>query len=171
VVDETRRQQPVEPRPPAVIKVAGREDVETSRTSPRMRFDLLQVAAWLVGLYLIVGGLIAIARAGFGEMTLFEPVVDVGGQGLTPLYAVLWLVVGVLLLVAGTGVVNETALRVGGVLFGIAGAVFLVEPGAFTDYLGVTAASGTMLLVVGTLLVGTSFVPPLSIARPGVPQR
>lgn len=75
-----------------------------------MRFDVLQIGAWTVGLYLIVAGLVAVARAGFDDLGLFESVVEVGDQTATPLYALLW------------------------------------------------------------LLIAASFVPPLSIARPGVSQ-
>jgi hypothetical protein len=155
-------------RPP-LIAVAGRDDAGGgSRTAPRMRFDVLQIAAWVVGLYLIVGGLVAVARAGFDDLALFEPVVEVGDQTLTPVHALLWLIIGAIVLSAGSGVADERRLRLGGVVLGIVGAVFLIEPDAFTDYLGVTEESGTMLLAVAALLVAASFVPPLSIARPGM---
>lgn len=151
-----------------LIRVGDRDGGDGSRTSPRMRFDILQISAWLVGLYLIVGGLVAVARSGFDDLALFEPVVDVGNQTATPLYALLWLVIGAALLVAATGSVAEQRLRIGGVLFAIAGLVFLIEPDAFTEYLGVTSDSGTVLLAIGALLAASSFVPPLSVPRPGI---
>jgi hypothetical protein len=155
-------------RPP-LITVAGRDGAGGgSRTAPRMRFDVLQIAAWVVGLYLIVGGLVALARAGFDDLAPFEPLVEVGDQTLTPIHALLWLIIGAIVLSAGSGVADERRLRLGGVVLGIVGAVFLIEPDAFSDYLGVTAESGTMLLAVAALLVAASFVPPLSIARPGM---
>jgi hypothetical protein len=159
---------PTTERPPRVVQVAGRAAGDVSRTSPRMRFDLLQLAAWTVGLGLVVAGLVALARAGFDDLGLFEPVVEVGGQAATPLYAVLWLVGGAVVLAAGTGAVNERRLRLAGVVSGVVGAVFLLEPTAFTDHLGVSTDSGTPLLAVGALLAATSFVPPLWIARPGI---
>lgn len=154
-----------------LIRVGDRDGGDGSRTSPRMRFDILQLSAWVVGLYLIVAGLVAVARAGFEDLDLFEPVVDVGNQSATPLYALLWLIVGAVVLAAGTGIVAERRLRIGGVLFAIAGLVFLIEPDAFTEYLGVTADSGSMLLAIGALLAAASFVPPLSVPRPGIPER
>lgn len=186
MVDETRQQEPVRAdvtpararaqaqaaatpsgRTP-MVEIAGREPSDTSRTSPRMRFDVLQIGAWASGLYLVVAGLVAVARAGLEDLELFAPVVTVGNQQLTPLYAGLFLVLGIAVLKAGTGSVNERGLRVGGVLFAIAGAVLLIEPEAFSEYLGVTDESGVLLLAIGALLAAASFVPPLSIARPGV---
>lgn len=152
----------------ALIRVADRSEGDGSRTSPRMRFDLLQIAAWLVGLALIVGGLVALARAGFDELALFEPVVEVGGQVATPLYALLWLLLGAVLLAAATGTVAEQRLRIIGVVLAVVGIVFLIEPDAFTDYLGLDDSSGSELLVAGVVLVAASFVPPLSIRRPGI---
>jgi hypothetical protein len=151
-----------------LIRVGDRSGGDGSRTSPRMRFDILQIGAWLVGLYLIVAGLVAVARAGFDDLDLFEPVVQVGDQSATPLYALLWLIIGAVVLAAGTGVVAERRLRIAGVLFAIVGLVFVIEPDAFTEYLGVTSDSGTMLLAIGALLAAASFVPPLSVPRPGI---
>jgi hypothetical protein len=158
------------PRRTQLIRVVGREGLETSRTSPRMRFDLLQLAAWAIGLYLVVAGLVALARAGFDDLGLTEPVVQVGGQSATPLLALLWLLLGVVLLAAGTGEVGERKLRIGGVLLGILGAVWMIEPGAFTPYLGIDRESGAALLGMGVALTATSYIPPLSIARPGLSQ-
>ena len=142
-----------------------------SRTSPRMRFDALQIVAWVLGLYFLISGLVAIARAGFDEIGLFEPAVEVGGLPMTPLLALLQLIIGLALLSAATGVVHERGLRIGGVLLGVVGAVWLIEPVAFEPYLGVVRDSGATWLTMAVVLVGISFVPPLSIARPGVTQR
>jgi hypothetical protein len=151
-----------------LIRVGDRSEGDVSRTSPRMRFDLLQIAAWAIGLALIVGGLVAVARAGFDDLGLFEPVVDVGGQPATPLLALLWLLIGAVLLAAATGSVAEQRLRIAGVVFAIVGLVFMIEPDAFAEYLGVDASSGSAMLVAGAVLIAASFVPPLSIRRPGI---
>lgn len=141
-----------------------------SRTSPRMRLDMLQIAAWVLGLYFLVAGLVALARAGFEDIELFAPVVEVGGLPATPLLAVLQLLIGLSLLGAGTGAVHERGLRIGGALLGVVGAVWLIEPAAFQPYLGVVRDTGAAWLSMAVVLVGTSFIPPLSIARPGVSQ-
>jgi hypothetical protein len=150
-----------------LIRVGDR-GTDTSRSSPRMRFDLLQIAAWVIGLALIVGGLVAIARTGFDDLGLFEPLVEVNGQPATPLYALLWLLIGAALLASATGSVNEQRLRIVGVLFVVVGLVFLIEPDAFEEFLGVTTESGRPMVLAGALLIATSFVPPLSIRRPGI---
>lgn len=169
---ETRRVpaawEPAPRRAPLIQVDATRNLQDGSRTSPRMRVDLLQIVGWILGLYFLVASLVALARAGFEDMALFDPTVEVGGFPLTPLLALLYLVVGVGLLAASTGVVKERGLRIGGVLLGVVGAVWLIEPDPFTEYLGVVRDSGAMLLTLAVLLLAASFVPPLSVARPGV---
>lgn len=172
-MDDTRRSNPFGGPPPRdpLVRVATREPAGRSRTSPRMRFDLLQLAAWVAGLFLVVCGLVGIARGGFEELTLFEPVIEVAGLPATPLLSLLLLLVGIVLLAAATGEVDERSLRIGGAMIAVVGAVWLVEPGAFSPYLGVERANGSAAVGLGVLLVATSFVPPLSIRRPGVSPR
>jgi hypothetical protein len=156
------------PPPQPWVRVASREPADHSRTSPRMRLDLLQLAAWGAGLYLIVSGIVGLARAGFDELDLFDPVVEVAGLPTRPLLSLLLMLTGIVLLAAATGEVDERSLRVGGVVIAVVGAVWLIEPGAFEPYLGVVRANGTAALVVGIVVVAASFVPPLSVRRPGV---
>ncbi|MEX1165220.1 MAG: hypothetical protein WEB03_16735 [Nitriliruptor sp.] len=151
-----------------LIRVGDRGGGDGSRTSPRMRFDVLQIAAWVVGLVLIVAGLVALARTGFEDLGLFEPVVQIGTEAATPLYAAIWLLLGLVIVAAGTGVVAERRLRILGALFAIVGLVLLIEPDGFSEYLGAGSDSGTVPLAFGVLLVAASFVPPLSIKRPGI---
>jgi hypothetical protein len=150
------------------IRFGERAAADTSRTSPRMRFDVLQLAACGVGLGLVVAGLVAVARTGFRDLGLFTPVVEVGGRSATPLAAGLWLLLGLHLLAAGSGTVAEQRLRLTGLVLGVLGVVFLVEPAAFVEPLAIEEGSGTALLAGGALLVTASFVPPVSLPRPGV---
>lgn len=162
--------EPSETRRAPLVQVdATRNLQQGGRTTPRMRLDALQLVAWAVGLYQLVAGLVAVARAGF-DLGPYEPVVVVGGLPTSPLLALVQVVIGVALLAAATGAVHERGLRVGGVLLGVVGAVWLIEPGAFATYLGVDRDSGAAWLTMGVLLAGASFVPPLSVARPGVRQ-
>lgn len=153
---------------PRLIRVDTRGPGEYGRRSPRMRFDLLQVVAWLVGLWTIVTGVIAFARAGFDDLAVFTPVVEVADASLTPLLAALLVLLGVLLLVLATGEVDDRTLRIIGVICAIAGVVWLIEAAAFQPYLATEAEHGMRALLVGGALVAASFVPPLSIRRPGV---
>jgi hypothetical protein len=158
-------------RAPLIQVDAARNLHDGGRTAPRMRVDLLQIVGWILGLYFLVAGLVALARAGFEDMALFDPTVEVGGLPLTPLLALLYLVMGVALLASSTGTVKERGLRIGAVLLGVVGAVWLIEPEPFTEYLGVVRDSGAMLLTLAVLLAAASFVPPLSVARPGMRER
>ena len=150
------------------VWVATRDPEPRGRTSPYVRFDVLQIVAWAIGLTLVVLGLVAVARAGFANLGLFDPVVEVASLPMTPLLALLWLLVGVLLLAAATGEVDERGLRITGVVLAVIGIVWAIEPGAFEPFLGISNRSGTTLLVKGAALAGASFVPPLAARRPGM---
>jgi hypothetical protein len=135
-----------------------------------MRLDPLQLVAWVVGLHLVVSGLVVLARSGFTEISLLEPVVEVAGLSATPLLGWLLVTIGAGSLTLATGEVDERSLRIGGVLLGITGTVWLIEPDAFVPYLGITAANGTAALAVGLAYAMASFIPPLAIRRPGVSE-
>lgn len=162
------RADPAAPREP-VVRIADRREMHYHRAAPRMRLDPLQLVAWAAGLLLVIGGLIALARMGFENLALTEPVVEVADLAATPLLALILVLTGALLLTLSTGEVDERGLRLAGVLLGIVGVVWLVEPGAFRPYLGITARNGAAALVLGGVLAVTSFLPPLSIRRPGAP--
>jgi hypothetical protein len=135
-----------------------------------MRLDPLQLVAWAVGLLLVVSGLVVLARSGFTEISLLEPVVEVAGLSATPLLGWLLVAIGAGSLTLATGEVDERSLRIGGVLLGITGTVWLIEPDAFVPYLGITATNGTAALAIGLAYAMVSFIPPLAIRRPGVSE-
>lgn len=135
-----------------------------------MRLDPLQLVAWAAGLHLVVSGLVVLARSGFAEPSLFSPVVEVAGLGATPLLGGLLIAVGAGSLTVATGEVDERGLRIGGVLLGVVGVVWLIEPDAFAPYLGIDAANGAAAVLIGAVYALASFVPPLAIRRPGVPK-
>jgi hypothetical protein len=135
-----------------------------------MRLDPLQLVAWVVGLLLVVSGLVVLARSGFTEISLLEPVVEVAGLSATPLLGWLLVAIGAGSLTLATGEVDERSLRIGGVLLGITGTVWWIEPDAFVPYLGITATNGTAALAIGLAYAMVSFIPPLAIRRPGVSE-
>ena len=137
------------------------------RSSPGMRFDALQLAAWATGLTLVVAGLVALARAGFGDLTFVEPVIRVGGLPTTPFLALLLVLAGTGILTLATGVVDDRSLRIVGVVLGVIGVVWLIEPAAFTPYFGIGEENGAAALLIAVGLVLASFIPPLAIRRPG----
>lgn len=166
-MDETRRIGRTPPPPGPRVRVATRAEAAGDRSSPWMRFDLLQIVAWAIGLFLVVAGLVALARSGFDNLSLLDPVVEVTGLPATPMLALMLVLIGTAVLTLATGVVDDRSLRVSGVIFGVVGAVWLIEPGAFEPYLGIRAENGSAALFVGFVLTGASFVPPLLVRRPG----
>jgi len=156
------------PREP-FVRIADRREGTYHRAAPRMRLDPLQLVAWAAGLLLVISGLIALARMGFENLALTDPVVEVADLPATPLLALILVLTGALFLTLATGEVDERALRLAGVLLGIVGVVWLVEPSAFRPYLGITARNGGAALMLGVVLAVSSFLPPLSIRRPGAP--
>lgn len=152
-----------------LLRVSGRHDVTgpNRRTAPQMRFDLLQVIAWCSGLTQVVIGLVALARAGFDQISLRDPVVEVVGLASTPLLALLMLSFGIVLLAAATGEVDDRVLRLLGVALGVVGTVWFIEPDAFQPLLGIERANGGAALTVAVVIVLSSFVPPLALRRPG----
>lgn len=149
------------------IRVDDRPGVMPERTAPRMRFDVLQLVGWAVGVWLLVVGLVALARTGLTEIEFTSPVVEVMGLTATPLLAGLLLVVGLMVLLLSTGTVEDRSLRLLGATIAIIGAVWLIEPAAFAPLLATERAHGTWTIATGVALSAASFVPPLSVRRPG----
>ncbi len=166
-MDDTHRFGPVGGPDTRKIRVATRSEAVGDRSSPWMRLDALQLVAWAAGLILVIAGLIALARAGFDELTLIEPVVEVGGLPATPFFALLLVLTGTAILTLATGVVDDRSLRVTGVVLGVLGVVWIIEPGAFSPYLGIGSENGGAALLLGATLVLASFIPPLAVRRPG----
>jgi hypothetical protein len=135
-----------------------------------MRLDPLQLVAWAAGLQLVVSGLVVLARSGLDEPSMFRPVVEVAGLSATPLLGGVLVAIGAGSLTAATGEVDERVLRLGGVLLAIVGAVWMIEPDAFTLYLGITQANGLAAIAIGAAYTMISFVPPLAVRRPGVAE-
>lgn len=134
--------------------------------------DVLQVAAALAAVYLLVVGIVAFARAGFLSAGLTEPVVTVGVVNATPVFAVVIVLVGLVLLWAAVGVeIDDIAVRIVAGLTLVLGIVLLIEPGAFQGTLGTEASDGLHYLLLGAVLLVLTFVPPVAIggSRPAPP--
>jgi hypothetical protein len=107
-----------------------------------------------VGIVLLVIGIVALARAGLGDLT--SPAVAVGPFVRTPLMGLIELALGVIALAtaADRDVRGASALAV---VTGVAGIVWLIESAAFAGVLGITAATGWLyLLIAVALLVGVA---------------
>lgn len=108
----------------------------------------------LVGITLLVLGIVALARAGLGSLT--EPEVTVGPFLRTPLFALIeiGLGLGAMAVAAGRDLRGAATLAV---VTGVAGVVWLIEPGAFAGALGVGIATAWLYVSIGlALLVGVA---------------
>lgn len=132
--------------------------------------DLVSWVGWLVGGWLIVVALVALARAGFDDFDLFEPVVAVGPFHLTRLFALITLALGAITWGGTAGTTDDLGLRVLGAIMLVAGIVWTIEPGGFNRWLGTESVDGTHYAIIGIVLVAFSMIPPIRVGRrPGPP--
>lgn len=107
-----------------------------------------------VGIMLLVIALVAIARAGLGDIT--SPTVAVGPFTRTALFGLIELGLGAVFLATAA----EREIRgasVMAVVTGVPGLVWLIEPTAFAEVLGTSMATGWLYLGIAVaLLVGVA---------------
>ena len=126
-------------------------------------WTLSGVLALLGGLVFGVMGLVGLARAGF-DMPLTSPVVTVGWLDQTAILAFGHVLLGLALAAVGAAAGRDRSgvLFVSGALV-VVGLVFLIEPGAFADFLGATEAHGLTYALTGAgLLIAGIFAPTVS---------
>ena len=112
------------------------------------------MASGAVGIVLLVIGIVAVARAGLGDLT--DPAVTVGPFTRTPLFGLIEIALGAVAMAtaADRDVRSASTLAV---ITGVAGIVWLIEPNAFAGLLGMTGATGVLyVLVAVALLVGVA---------------
>ena len=114
---------------------------------------------------MIVVGLVALARAGFDDFDLFDPVASVGPYHLTRLFALITLVLGMVVWAGTAGTPDDLGLRVLGALLLVAGIVWVIEPGGFNQWLGTEVADGVHYAVLGAALIVFSLIPPFRVGR------
>lgn len=136
------------------------------------RFDPLQVVAVLAAVYLLVIGIVAIARAGFFTEGVTSPVVEVGAISATPILGLGLTLVGLVLLWSAGGLeIDDVSIRVVSGLVLVLGIVLLIEPNAFRSVLGTDRGDGWHHLLVGGIVMVVSFLPPLEpTAAPAPPD-
>ena len=103
-----------------------------------------------VGILLLVIGLVAIARAGLGDIT--SPAVAVGPFTRTALFGLIELGLGAVFLATAA----EREIRgasVMAVVTGVPGLVWLIEPTAFAEVLGMSMATGWLYLAISVALL------------------
>ena len=155
-----------EPNSPRASASARRTEWKAVPVDDRPLLDLLGWVGWLVGGEMIVVALVALARAGFEDFALFEPVVAVGPFHLTRLFALITLVLGIVVWAGTAGVPDDLGLRIVGALLLVIGIVWVIEPGGFEQWLGTRALDGVHYAVIGAVLVVFSLIPPFRVGRP-----
>lgn len=148
------------------ITSTSRTEWRSVPVDDRPSIDLLAWAGWLIGGELIVVALVALARAGFNDFRLFEPVVSVGPFRLTRLFALITLVVGGIIWAGVAGTPDDLGLRVLGAIMLVVGIVWIIEPGGFTQWLGTESTDGVHWSIIGAVLVALSLVQPFRLGRP-----
>lgn len=154
--DTTERQQPVRSR---------RTEWRAVPVDQRPVVDALGWVGWLLGGELIVVGLVALARAGFDDFALFEPIAAVGPYHLTRLFALITIVLGLVVWGGTAGKPDDLGLRVVGAVMLVAGIVWVIEPDGFRQWLGTERADGVHYAVVGIALIAFSLIPPFRVGR------
>lgn len=135
----------------------------TTRTTGAVpRLDVLQVATVLVAVYLLVLGIVAVARAGFFTQGVTSPVVEVGPLQATPVLGLLLILAGLVLLWAASGVeIDDVSIRVISGIVLVLGIVLVIEPGAFEAVLGSERNDGWHHILIGGVLLVLTFLPPI----------
>jgi uncharacterized membrane protein len=125
---------------------------EGSGTVYRSEHVAFMIAASVLGGVLLVIGIVALARTGVPAEALTEATAAVGPFTRTPLMAIIEIALGLIIVVASAAGEKGSLLGVGVVslVFGI---VWLIEPGAFGELLGVGRSSAALYLLVGLVVV------------------
>jgi hypothetical protein len=120
----------------------------------------LQLVAAVLGGFLIVLGVLAINAAGFESWT--DPNVVVWGFRHTPMMAAIEIVLGLAILSATTSPFAARTTLIGlGALMAVFGAVVILEPSVFADWLGVNRQMGVFYVAAGCGGISLSSLVPI----------
>lgn len=145
--------------------------IVTRETGRPPRFDPLQVVAVVAAVYLLVLGIVAVARGGFFTEGVTTPVVEVGAITATPVLGLGLILVGLVLLWSAGGLeIDDVSIRVVSGLVLVLGIVLLIEPTAFRSVLGTDRGDGWHHLLVGGIVMVVSFLPPLEPPPPSASE-
>jgi hypothetical protein len=123
------------------------------------RFDIgvIQIAAGVMGVLLLVIGLVTLARTGIPTESFTEPTTTVGPFGRTPLMGLIEVLLGVLVIGAAATADKGSVTAIGliALVFGI---VWMIEPGAFGELLGIGRDSAILYLLIGAVALATGLI-------------
>jgi len=134
----------------------GHHATATESTLLREGFSASQIFAVAFGVFSIVIGAVGLARGGVDSMT--SPRVELMGLSMTPMLALIHLVVGIMALAGGA---SRSASRTMNTFLGAAllalGIIALIQP---IRELGWTGANGVAYLITGALAIALAAMTP-----------
>lgn len=117
--------------------------------------DVAAVVGSLLGVVILVIGVVTVARTGIPSQDLTAASTAVGPFSRTTLMGIIEVILGLLLIAAGS---TGNGLRGLGLVFSVFGLVWIIEPGAFQGALGITRATGWLYLLVGLACIAAGLV-------------
>ena len=125
----------------------------------REPFGIGQVLALAMGIFFIVIGAVGLARAGLERLT--APDVEVAGLSMTPLLAMLHLLVGLIALAGAAGrAASRSALMTLGPILIAAGIIAMIQG---IDALGWNATNGVAYLISGGVAIIAAMLTPVAV--------
>lgn len=165
IVDETGVRRTVRREPQDVHDV---EEHRGYRETRMAAWSPAQIGAFIMGIFFVALGAVALARGGFSD---FLAGTTVMGLGHTPLLGLIEIVWGIFMIAAGAipGAQRGVMAFLGATALA-GGLIIVIEPTAFRPALGADAANGWLYLVVGVVTLVITFVAPVIRARDSVYQ-
>ena len=111
-------------------------------------YTLVAIVGSVAGVIALIIGIVTIARTGIPAEDITGATTAVGPFARTALMGLIEIVVGLAFIGAGASR-NSSALFALGLVSGVFGVVWLIEPNAFNDALGVNRATAWLYLLFG----------------------
>ena len=123
--------------------------------TPRLGPTVVSIVGGAIGVLLLVIGLVTLARTGVPTESFTDPATTVGPFARTPLMGIIEILIGVLMISAAAGGDASSVMALGLVSL-VFGLVWMIEPGAFGDLLGIGRETAVLYLIIAVacLLTG-----------------
>lgn len=133
--------------------------VTDESASIREPVGIAQAVTLVMGIFFVVIGVVGLARAGLDSLT--SPDVEVANMGMTPLLALVHLVVGIIALAGTTtrGAARGVCMFLGPALIAL-GIVALIQP---IRALGYDEINGIVYLIAGVVAITAGMLTPLAL--------
>jgi len=130
----------------------------------RPQTNVVTLIGGVIGVLLLVIGIVALARTGIPTDSFTDPTTSVGPFTRTPLMGIIEILLGVLLIGASATADKGSMTGIGLVTL-VFGIVWLIEPGAFGDLLGIGRESAVLYLAVGVVALATGLIGRETVVR------